>query len=272
MTGRQTLVTFGMGSSRWRRAAHRLARQGERSGWFSDIQVWDGARLRRDLPRFWSRHGAFIEENPRGWGYWVWRPAIIEWHIERASVGESFAFLDAGCELNLSGLARKTLDEYMVQARTVGLTVMQVGEPIGRWCKPDLLAAAYAEGLSPLEELVEPGVLLASGGSEAALSCVRTWASWCTRDGYHLLDDSVSVLDPPADFREHRHDQAVLTCVLPREMAVPHASYFPGRWRSDGASQPVWACRNSLPVLVEQPTLMAATVRRLRRVVHAVRP
>ncbi len=28
--------------------------------------------------KFWKKHGTFIESNPRGYGYWLWKPFIIK--------------------------------------------------------------------------------------------------------------------------------------------------------------------------------------------------
>lgn len=46
---------------------------------------------------------------------------------------------------------------------------------------------------------------------------VKEWLHWCLFEGGRLIDDSPSLLPNHPEFREHRHDQAILTTMAYRE-------------------------------------------------------
>ena len=50
-----------------------LAKQVKNLDIFDEINVLTDDNLKNDKP-FWERHGEFIQNNKRGYGYWVWKP------------------------------------------------------------------------------------------------------------------------------------------------------------------------------------------------------
>lgn len=246
------LITFADGSLRWRLAGKRLENQAKQSGWFSSIRRWNARRLQEEIP-------AFAEDNPnlnpnetRGYGYWLWRPYILQKELSLLASGDSLIFLDAGCQLNLTPGSEKRFNEYIQLARTNGNLVMQIDELLWRWCKPDLLSHFTDFGDTGSLPLLEPGVLILTN-SPANRDLTSEWIYWGRKNDFHYIDDSPSRLPTPPGFVEHRHDQAILTCLSSRHpmFAIPQETYFPNAWRDDGARFPIWALRNSTPFLLE---------------------
>lgn len=61
---------------------------------------------------------------------------------------------------------------------------------------------------------------------------VKEWLDWCLFEGGRLIDDSPSRTPNHPEFREHRHDQAILTTLAYREGIKLH--YWPASY-NDGA-------------------------------------
>lgn len=61
---------------------------------------------------------------------------------------------------------------------------------------------------------------------------VKEWLDWCLSEGGRLIDDSPSRTPNHPEFREHRHDQAILTTMAYREGLRLH--YWPAMY-NDGA-------------------------------------
>lgn len=60
---------------------------------------------------------------------------------------------------------------------------------------------------------------------------VKEWLDCCLLEGGRLIDDSPSLLPNHPEFREHRHDQAILTTLAYREGISLH--YWPARYNMD---------------------------------------
>ena len=69
-------LTFGAGSQDYLEAVERICNQARQLGAFSSITGLTDKDLKADT-EFWFKHGAFIKRNPRGFGYWIWKPYII---------------------------------------------------------------------------------------------------------------------------------------------------------------------------------------------------
>ena len=43
---------------------------------------------------FWENHSSFIENNKKGYGYWLWKPYIIKKTLEKMKKGDILLYLD----------------------------------------------------------------------------------------------------------------------------------------------------------------------------------
>jgi hypothetical protein len=72
---------------------------------------------------------------------------------------------------------------------------------------------------------------------------------------------------------EHRHDQAIMSCLLSQnlDVGIPQETNFPESWRIRGAEYPFWATRNSTPFTFEGPGSAQYALRVARRGWHSVK-
>jgi len=91
-------ITFGS-HNEYIDAGKRLIEQAIGLNIFNHATLYTGDCLKNDTS-FWSKHGEFIDKNPRGYGYWLWKPYIIKKNMERMKNGDILLYLDSGCEID----------------------------------------------------------------------------------------------------------------------------------------------------------------------------
>lgn len=194
----------------------------------------------------------------RGFGYWLWKPGVLKRGLEAAVLdGEGFVYLDAGCEINSAPLALERLDEYMEVVRRQGPLAMRLpGLTLAEWCKRETLDFFDIS----LEEarripMLEAGVVILDG-SQNCRRLVDEWIAAAKIDEGRLFDETPGPMPEYPEFKEHRHDSAVLCCIFHRNgwPGIPSETYFAGRWLSVAPNYPFWAMRNRLPFSIAPGT------------------
>jgi len=94
------------------------------------------------------------------------------------------------------------------------------------WCKGDVLDAIQD---ATDERQVQASVIFIRKTAES-MRFVKEWLLWCQMPG--LIDDSPSKTPNYPTFQEHRHDQAILTCLQIKHGYRLH--WWPASY-SDGA-------------------------------------
>jgi hypothetical protein len=237
-------ATFADGPIHLRRAACRIAQEANQSGQFGHIFNLNYRDLISDIS--FADH-RFIRNSPRGFGFWLWKPILFE-KLLGCNGAEVIAYADAGCVLNLNERAQQTrLADYAEYALDHGVCTFSLELPEQAWCKAD---TSRFFGLSPEQVAANQtmATVLLFARSTLGRSLVETWLDTCLRDDHHLLDDSPSLTPNHQSFVEHRHDQAVLSCLLKREgiPSLPDETYFPDKWTTDGRDFPIWTARHKL--------------------------
>ena len=65
-------ITFCAGKPNYYEAGNRLVKQATNLNLFDEISCYTEEKLKSDS-EFWEKHSNFIENNPRGYGYWLWK-------------------------------------------------------------------------------------------------------------------------------------------------------------------------------------------------------
>lgn len=250
ITTQWKLLTFGEGSNGYRAAARRLGAQATATGMFEASEVIDGVSIRKTFPNFWEAHGRFMASNPRGFGYWVWKPFVILEALKALPAGWGVAYLDGGCVLNDTPAARKRLEDYKSHALEHSVWATELIPQPGRdysnetWCKADALHYLGASQAVRQMNQIQAGMLLLAN-DPVSRQLVELWHQVSLDNAYHYLDNSPSVEPNAESFREHRHDQALLNIIF-RQMelkAIPDETFHPGAWSTQGSGFPIWAPR-----------------------------
>ena len=197
-------ITFG--NIDYYPAVKRLCEQANQCNIFSEINGYKEDDLKRDED-FWLNHGKFIENNRRGYGYWIWKPYLILKKLEKMNNGEGLLYLDAGCEINWK-YTYTLLKILNTNKEILGTTTMYCDNI--NYTKPDTIEhIGCLNKMKLYEDQMQAGSLYIIK-SDFTLKLIKEWYELCYTDNYHYLDDSPSKIFNP-NFIENRHDQSIFS-------------------------------------------------------------
>jgi hypothetical protein len=149
-----------------------------------------------------------VLDQERGGGYWLWKPYVIYLQMLNAKEGDILIYSDAGVEfVNPVREIIDRMDEDIFFFTNGFLNV--------EWCKGDVYCNILHEFPDlPFEykdrKQVQASVIFFKVNQKTR-DFVKEWLLWCQMPGF--IDDSPSKLPNYPTFAEHRHDQAILTCL-----------------------------------------------------------
>ena len=213
----KVFITFGGGRTTFLDAVARLTGQAAQLDLFDRIIGFTDKDLKADQD-FWAKHGAFIEKNKRGYGYWIWKPYLIEKTMKTMTDGDLLLFLDAGCEID----ARKRPEmekAFEIAKRDLILGTLTYRE--GDWNKADVV---HKLGMHETSHMNTPQRQTGANlflVDRLTRSLVSKWYELAC--DYHMIDDSPSVIPNLPEFREHRHDQSLFSLLTKKNnLYSPH--------------------------------------------------
>lgn len=148
----------------------------------------------KDLTEEFRQENADILKQPRGCGYWIWKPQIILQEMEKSNPGDIILYTDAGIEII------HPIGNLIQELK--GMMLFGSDNLHQEYCKGDYL---YGSG----KQIQATAMLFEVNSYNEAF--VRIWKKWCTTSG--AIDDSPSKELNHHNFKEHRHDQALLTSI-----------------------------------------------------------
>lgn len=230
------LATFA--SDHWISALGRIRSECAASGFIDVFRQYTYDDLRADT-EFWGKHGAFIERSGRGRGYWIWKPHIILHALSLMDDGEILVYADAGCSIKVSGAER--FNKYLEILRTDrnGIFAFSSEHPIYKWTKMSTIKALDGDAIMTMNGVI--GTALIIRKCTTSVRIIQQWMDACER--YELVDDSPSVLPNHPEFKDHRHDQAILSLILRREGCYTTLDNETWTWPHWDGRMPIWAAR-----------------------------
>lgn len=119
-TGKSARIVFlSFADSRMKRAARRIAQQAQQMEVFDSIVVADEHALAGEDLRPWKH---MFMPHVRGFGYWCWKPYLIEKVLRGLRQGDVLLYCDAGTHLNPQGIKR--FQDYLLLLEQSALGVL----------------------------------------------------------------------------------------------------------------------------------------------------
>lgn len=247
-------ITFGGPYQNYHEAVERLCKQAKEFNVFDEIIGYTEKDLQND-EEFWGKHKDFISKNPRGYGYWLWKPYLILKKLKEMNEGDSLLFLDCGCELNINGKERfLTFFEKIKNKLIMGTGTCGSSNDLN-YTKNDLTKFCGMENDIKLGmDHMQPGQIL-------LIKCdiiVKLYTEYYEigSNNYNLIDDSPSITPNYHKFIEHRHDQSVLSLLTKKYNLINYdldPTYFginSESYNTKGKFFPIWTCRNKSGISV----------------------
>ena len=147
-----------------------------------------------------------VLNQDRGAGYWLWKPYIIYNNLRRLNDGDILIYTDAGVEIvnNLNII----IDNMDSDVFLFGNNYKHLD-----WCKMDVMDFILHD--CPFTYNEDNRQVQASSifikNNKLSRQFVYEWLKLCQIDGF--IDDCKSLSTNYHSFHEHRHDQAILTCL-----------------------------------------------------------
>lgn len=161
---------------------------------------------KRDIDDLFYKMNQKTLEQERGAGYWLWKPYVINkaLHSGYLQEGDILIYSDAGVEFINNPLA-------IIQQMDEDIFFFSNGWKHVEWCKGNVLLSV----LSIISEYDDKKQVQASvifmKVTDKTKEFMREWLAYCQLPGF--IDDSPSTFPNCPTFAEHRHDQAILTCL-----------------------------------------------------------
>ncbi|RWM80799.1 MAG: hypothetical protein EOR81_07430 [Mesorhizobium sp.] len=175
---------------------------------------------------FYSENSAILDQ-PRGAGYWLWKPFIIRKALERAKPEDVIFYCDAGRSPYYQFTRRPVRLEASARASEqgflLGAAIPHLGA-VGRWTKRDCLILMESD----TNEMRSNHTIMATWSlwtpSDAAFGFLDEWLKYC-QDPRCLTDvPSNLALTEHLEYSAHKHDQSIMS-VLAHKRAAKYLDF-----------------------------------------------
>ncbi len=167
---------------------------------------------------FAAKHRGIVSQ-PRGAGYWLWKPYYLREVLPTLAADEVLVYSDAGRDDSYRVTPLPTALAKRVQTNgrgfVVGPTIPHLG-PISQWTKRDALRLLGGDEPSLYGRPVVQATTSVWRNQPEAVAFVDAWLQASTDP--RTLTDQPNELGYPnhPDFEDHRHDQSVLSILAYR--------------------------------------------------------
>ena len=232
-------LTFGAPKSAYYSSVMELCRQARNLNVFGEIRGLSDFELKND-PYFWKKHRQFIEDNSRGYGYWVWKPYIIMKSLGAMNEDDILIYMDSGCTINAYGKPR--LQEYIdiIKKSEYGILSFHMKHlPEKNYTKKKLF-----EFLQTNSEDKELGQCMATvilmKKNDHSTKIINEWYRLASLP--YLINDECE--NEATCFISHRHDQSIYSLLVKKygSVKIDDETFFAPNWK-EGWSFPFWATR-----------------------------
>jgi hypothetical protein len=147
-------------------------------------------------------------KEERGAGYWLWKPIIIAEQMSLLEDGDYLVYTDAGVEFVNS-------IQHIIDKMDQDVFLFGNMYPHIEWCKSEVfhLFGIYNPIHHWKMRQVQASAMVIRVSNKSR-EIIREWLAYCMIPG--MIDDSTYLLNQHSGFKEHRHDQAILTMVADR--------------------------------------------------------
>lgn len=193
-----------------------------------------------DIDVKFRKANAAILDQPLGCGYWLWKPYFVYLNICNVNFkeGDILIYADAGVEVlnNVNHVIDRMTDDVWL----FGNMFQHI-----HWCKADAFIPILSNDYYNYQGRQAQASVIVLRNSHKARKFVKQWLDWCIQP--RMIDDSTSKLPNHSEFKEHRHDQAILTCMAIRENIPLH--WWPAMYNAGAFTYEKTGYSDDYPVL-----------------------
>jgi hypothetical protein len=188
----------------------RIRKEAKNSGYFSNIKCYSPIDL-GDI--FWNKHSHFVENSKKGYGYWIWKPYIINLEFEKINNGDYLIYCDSGNTIKINNEIMKKYIDYMNKSDIIPFKMTNKGYIDSKYTKGDVVDLFFPD-MKNIK--IYEGQMTASKfmikKSKKSVEFMKEWLKYSSI--YHNIDDSPSIISNLSEFIEHRHDQSIFSMLI----------------------------------------------------------
>ena len=234
------LITYG--DQKFTQSKVRIYNDGISSGWFDSVTIYGP----EDLDTEFKERFQNILQLPRGGGYWIWKPYIINKHLSTMNDNDILIYLDAGCTINLQG--RNRFNEYieMLNKSDEGIISFIMHQHLEKeWTTKEIFNYF---NIPENSDIVNTGQIIATvkilKKNENSVNVINLWLK-VLYDNPLLFTDCYNNNQRP-EYIENRHDQSTCSviCKLHKTIVLDDECHFKhGFYNEESFNYPFWGTR-----------------------------
>jgi hypothetical protein len=224
--------------SKYKKTLYRIGNEAKNMEFFQGIYCLSDENIDTE---FIKKHKTFINNNKRGFGYFLWKPQIIIQTLSLIPENDFLLYTDAGCSLKKEGLPR--LKNYIEKADQEHIVPFHMrGMKECYWTKMDVLDRLKFTSDINMNSDQCIGTTHLWKNSTISKDFLKTYLELC--EYYPNIDDSPSVLPNHIGFQEHRHDQSVFSILIKKNnlISLPDETWWYPNW-DEHTNYPIHATR-----------------------------
>jgi hypothetical protein len=207
------LISFAT-SDKWLRSQNALNESSIKNG-FTHYISYNPKNLNSD---FVARHYDILNNNTRGYGYWMWKAVIIKHTLDIVNDGDIVAYIDSGNTVvnNVNYIINEC------QQRDIILFDNRDGNPYGQvhsnrlWTKRDTFVLMDLDSEEYYDTPQVDGSYQFYKKNEYTVNFINEYLQYC--ENVNIITDQPNITKSNLpEFKDHRHDQSILSL-----MAIKH--------------------------------------------------
>jgi hypothetical protein len=238
---KKIFITFGGPSTNYHNSVIRICNEARELNFFNNVYGFTDMDLKQDKV-FWDKHGHFIENNKKGYGYWIWKSYLIQKELNKINENDILIYCDAGCQINTNGKDRlfEYIDLLNNNRDNYGIISFQLEFQEVSYTKKNIFEH-FSIDCNRIDLKQHVGGILLIKKNNHSIHIINNWYNSCCH--YNLINDNVYNERPY--FRENRHDQSILSVLVNKYGSIKKIdeTYFEPNWDTIGKEFPFWAKR-----------------------------
>ena len=200
-------ISFAEGSQDYREALVRITDQAKEVGIFSEIHGYTGDEL-KSLP-FWKKHSNFVLKNPKGYGYYLWKPYLILEKLKTLEDNDILWYADSGCEIDIrkKDLMFKVLELTKLNQITCSINCIEK-----EYTKKDLLIYLNMDKPCYTNDTQYEATSICFKKCKKTMDFINEW--YQIAQNYNLIDESPSKNKEYPEFNQNRYDQSIFSLLM----------------------------------------------------------
>jgi hypothetical protein len=222
-------------------ALERIGREAKNMGVFNTVRLYSPDDL---SPEFKASVNETLNQ-PRGGGYWIWKPYVIHDTLSKLNDNEYLLYADAGCTLHKSGLQR--LKDYIqtISSDKCIFAMALKDLPENAWTSNAVFKHFGIDNNNDIykSNQVLAGVSIYRKNAES-MAFVKAWLDIAVSKPDLFTDkyNEETRKENPA-FKEARHDQSIFSVLIKSEPHRRHAVLFDDEVDDASENRPIKAKR-----------------------------